>query len=68
MLAIYFQHDIGTLEASECLTDKLLINGLKILGMVKEDIGCVLALRSAPIIVQALHEAGDLAVKGMGQF
>ena len=59
-------HDIGTLEGFDRVMDKLPIKGLKIFRLIEEDIGSVLTLRTAPIIMQALHPAGDLPIQRVG--
>jgi len=60
-------HDIGTLEGFDCVVDKLPIKGLKIFRVIEEDIRGVLTLRSAPVIMQALHPAGDLLIQRMAE-
>lgn len=60
--------DVGTLEAFKGVMDKLGIESGQVLGLIEENIGSVLALRGAPVVVQTLHQAGDFAVQRMGEF
>ena len=56
---------IGTLKALDGVMDKLGIESGQVLGLIEENIGRVLALRGAPVVVQPLHETDDLAVQRM---